>query len=112
MIEGAGYLAYAEGDLMLLHVTGNLITFTLVRNEGDGQSPFRFLSNPNQVHWKRNMGIVQEPRAIRALELLISRHDGPLFFADEIEALDAEPSSETQCVSSFGDVFHLGRLKP
>ncbi len=41
------------------------------------------------------MGIVLDPAKIRTLEGLLADYDAPLFFAEEIEAIEAEPTSPT-----------------
>lgn len=93
MVPGAAYLRYQPGDLMLLRVTGDVVTWAVLRNEGEDGRLFVFLADPSNVTWRGNMGLVQDARKIAALELLLSRYDAALFFADEMEALEAEPTS-------------------
>ena len=93
MVPGAGYARYQRGDLMLMRVVGGVITWSLIRNEGEEQSLFRFLSNPLNLTWRGNMGLAVEGPRIRTLEALVGRHDPELFFAAEMEGLDEEPKS-------------------
>jgi hypothetical protein len=93
MVQGTGYARYRPGDLMLMRITGDVITWAVFQNAGDQARLFAFLSSTSNLTWRRNMGLVQEAQKIRALELLLTRHDAALFFADEIEALEAEPTS-------------------
>lgn len=93
MIEGSGFLDYGIGDMMLLRVMGSTVTFGLFRDAGSEQPIFKFLNSAANVTFKRNMGLVSTPNKIRALEELLTDFDAPLFFADEVELLDTEPSS-------------------
>jgi hypothetical protein len=95
MVQGAGYQHFGAGDIMLLHFTGTTVTWSVLQNQGRQKALFTFLNNPKNVETKRNMGIVLQPTKISALETLLSNFDAPLFFADELEAIDAEPSSPT-----------------
>lgn len=95
MVQGAGFHQYAAGDIMLLHFTVRTVTWAVLQNQGPQKALFRFLSNRRNVETRRNMGIVLQPSRINELEALLSIFDAPLFFAEELEALDAEPSSPT-----------------
>ena len=93
MVKGAGYLAYGAGDIMLIRFAGRTATFGMFRDAGDQKLVFSYLNSTRNVAYRRNMGIVSDANRIRRLEELLGRFDAPLFFADEVEALDAEPSS-------------------
>lgn len=93
MVEGNGYLAFGAGDIMLLRFVGQSVTFGLFRDAGTEEPLHRFLNSATNVQYRRNMGIVTNANRIRVLEELLGVFDAPLFFAEEVEALDAEPSS-------------------
>lgn len=93
MVPGQGYAAYDRGDLMLMRITGGIITWAILRDEGRDQQLFRFLESGANVSWRGNMGLVHDPAKIRALEGLVGSYDAALFFSDEMAGLDEEPSS-------------------
>lgn len=93
MVLGEGYSRFGEGDIMLLHFTGGAVTWDILKNGGNQRALYSFLNNPANLTIRRKMGIVLEPGRIRTLEALLTKYDAPLFFAEEIEAIDAEPSS-------------------
>src|SRR5262245_26274524 len=93
MIEGDGYVAFGAGDFMLLRFAGETVTLGLFRDSGDEKPLYKFLDSGANVQYRRNMGIVSNANRIRDLEELLGAFDAPLFFAEEVEALDAEPSS-------------------
>ena len=95
MVRGEGYLQYSRDDIMLLSFTERGVTWAVFRNQGDERPLFRFLSDARNVEYRRNMGIVRGTTRISALQALLSRYDPALFFTDEIEALESEPSSTT-----------------
>jgi hypothetical protein len=93
MIQGNGYSAFSMGDIMLMRFVGQTVTFGIFRDTGVERPVFRFLDSTSNVVYRRNMGIVNNANRIRDLEELLATYDAPLFFADEVEALDADPSS-------------------
>lgn len=95
MVQGEGYGRFEEGDIMLLHFTGAAVVWDLLKNAGNQAPLYKFLSNPANVLTRRKMGIVLEPNKLRSLEALLTKYDAPLFFAEELEAIEAEPSSTT-----------------
>ncbi|MDP9323480.1 MAG: DUF3883 domain-containing protein [Acidobacteriota bacterium] len=95
MIAGAGYARYRRGDLMFMRFSGSVITWSLLRNEGNSANLFRFLTNTSNARWRGNMALVADAPQIRALEARLGRYDAELFFAGEMQGLEEEPQSPT-----------------
>lgn len=93
MVPGAGFAKYGRGDLMLMRFTGAVITWAILREDGNDARLFRFLNSQSNVRWRGNMGLVAEASHIRALEARLGVYDAELFFASEREGLDEEPQS-------------------
>lgn len=58
MVAGAGYAKYGRGDLLFMRFAGGVITWSLLRNQGNDASLFQFLSNTSNVRWRGNMALV------------------------------------------------------
>jgi hypothetical protein len=93
MVPGSGYAQYQPGDLMLLRLNGDHITWALLRNQGKEQALYSYLTDTGHVLWRRNMGLVRDSRSIRRLEEMLGQFDAALFFSDEMSGLDEEPKS-------------------
>lgn len=95
MVRGAGYLRYGVGDIMLLHFSDRNVVWGVFQDSGNDRPIFRFLSDPANAEWRRNMALVRDSARIQALENLLSNYDPALWFSNEMEAIETEPSSPT-----------------
>jgi hypothetical protein len=93
MVPGNGYLRYGRGDLMLMRISGDHVTWAIFKDDAADRPVYSFLNDGANVLWRRNMGLVRDRVKIRTLEALLGQYDAALFFSDEMNGLDEEPKS-------------------